>query len=131
MSKEKELSQKKGVMGIPLEKEIKAAERAEGWYFEQLEVGQWLEVQTQESVYIIERRKDGFYISGNQKYCPDPVKAKIKGSTFGGSAIMPGFIGRGMYLEFSIPESHPSPIVTSRIKSIKVMSKAGKKDWVH
>ena len=57
-------------------------------------------------------------ISGHPKYCPEPVLVAIAGSTWGGSVLKRGFVGRGMHLEFSHP-SYRAPITTSRIKEIR------------
>src|SRR6202795_1267744 len=41
-----------------------------------------------------------WFISGHPEYCPEPTKCFVHGSTWGGSCIKIGFIGRGMHLEF-------------------------------
>jgi hypothetical protein len=84
-----------------------------------LPVGKTLHVQTQNTQYVIEKRgEDEFWISGNQRFCPEPIKCTIYGCNFGGSMIKVNFVGRGMYMEFSTTD-HPSVIVTSEIKEIK------------
>jgi hypothetical protein len=82
-----------------------------------LAVGKKLQVQTKNTTYIVERREDGLYISGNAKYCPEPTKCTIPGSNFGGSMLKMNFIGRGMYMEFHTDE-HPRVIVTSQIQEV-------------
>jgi hypothetical protein len=96
---------------------IAESELAGGAYVDKLAVGKTLKVQTKNTLYLIEKREDGLYISGNAKYCPDPVKCTIPGSNFGGSMIKMNFIGRGMYMEFHT-DGHPRAITTSEIQEV-------------
>ena len=80
--------------------------------------GTVLEVQTQNRSYTIVSQGWGeVLISGHPEYCPDPVRVKINGSTWGGSMIREAWIGRGMRMEFH----HPAflPITTSRILDVR------------
>jgi len=88
-----------------------------GVWLHDVEVGTTLYVQTKNTLYTIESRTDGFYISGHPLFCPEPKRVAIAGSTFGGSMIKSGFIGVGMYLEFTCEGQH-LPVTTSRIQSI-------------
>ena len=89
-----------------------------GVFLNSLPVNTSLRVQTQNRAYTIEKIAENEYmIVGHPKYCPVPVKAYIHGSTFGGSMIKVGFIGRGMHLEFHT-EEHWGRIATSRISDI-------------
>lgn len=82
-----------------------------------LAVGKTLLVQTKNTLYRIEKRgEDEFYISGNARFCPEPARVTIHGSNFGGSMLKLGWVGRGMYLEFSTAEHRG--IGTSEIKEI-------------
>jgi|SRR5208337_2495886 len=83
-----------------------------------LPVGKTLKVRTMNTTYLIENREDGTYISGNAKYCPEPTKCNIHGSTWGGSMLKMGWIGVGMYLEFST-DKHPYRITTSEIQDVQ------------
>lgn len=85
-----------------------------------LPVGKSLKVETRNTLYLVENREDGTYISGNQKYCPTPVKCSIHGSTFGGSMLQLGYVGRGMYLEFSLYDGPHAgkTITTSQIQEV-------------
>jgi hypothetical protein len=77
-----------------------------------------LEVRTRNNLYTIVHKGAGLAtISGHPVYCPEPVLAHIKGSTWGGAMLKENFIGRGMRLEFQIEEQ--KPIVTSRILEIE------------
>jgi len=83
-----------------------------------LAVGKTLLVQTKNTLYRIEKRgENDFYISGSQRFCPEPTKANIHGSTFGGSMLKMGWVGRGMYLEFST--SKHGTITTSEIQDVQ------------
>ena len=83
-----------------------------------LATGKTLRVQTKNTLYVIEKRGDDeFYISGNEKYCPEPVKCRIAGCNFGGSMLKVGYVGRGMFLEFSV-EGRSGVITTSEIQEI-------------
>lgn len=104
-----------------LSNEINAAiadsELAGGAYLDKLAVGKKLLVQTKKTLYTIEKREDGLYISGNAKYCPEPTKCSIPGSNFGGSMLKMKFVGRGMYMEYHT-DAHPTRIVTSQIQEV-------------
>ena len=76
------------------------SEKADGAWIEMMEVGDRLEIKTVNTTYILEKRDDGFYLSGNKKYCPEPTKVIINGSTFGGRLIKIGFIGLDMHMEY-------------------------------
>lgn len=78
-----------------------------------LKVGGKLKITTQNSVYILERvlddskiseykRGPDFLISGHPGYCPTPTPCYVSGSTWGGSMLKVGYVGRGMHLEVSI-----------------------------
>jgi len=89
-----------------------------GVWLKDLEPGVRLLVRTKNTTYFIEMGEERtLEIWGNQKYCPEPTKCTISGSTWGGSMIKVGFIGRGMRLEF-YTNNHPERIVTSEIQEI-------------
>jgi len=95
---------------------IAESELAGGVFLDNLAVGRKLLVQTKNTLYTIERREDKLlYISGNEKYCPTPVKCIISGSNFGGSMLKMNFVGRGMFLEFVVDGK---TIVTSQIAEV-------------
>jgi hypothetical protein len=80
--------------------------------------GAVLEVETQNHWYTIVNRGQGrVLISGHPHYCPNLVPVRIEGSTWGGSMLKVGFIGRGMYLELQHPTYRR--LVTSRIVNIR------------
>ena len=84
-----------------------------------LAVGAVLEIQTKNTLYLLEKRgPNEFYISGNTKYCSTPTKCSIHGSTWGGSMLKMGFVGRGMNLEFST-SYHNYPITTTTIQEVR------------
>jgi len=78
-----------------------------------------LQIQTQHHCYTAITTSDrSVLISGHPKYCPEPVLVAINGSTWGGSMLKCGFVGRGMHLEFAHPQ-YRTPITTSRIHEIR------------
>ena len=81
-------------------------------------VGRTLKIQTQNTTYKLEKRVDGYYLSGHRIYCPVPTLFKVHGSSFGRSAIKLDFIGRGMRLKGHFIEKD-RPLLTSKIKDIK------------
>lgn len=60
------------------------------------------------------------WVSGHPKFCPEPVRVYITGSTWGGSMLKQYFIGRGMHLEFLHPVHQR--ILTSQIIEIRELA---------
>lgn len=89
-----------------------------GAYLNRLGVGDSLRVITVARPYLIEHRKDGFYISGHPEYCPEPTRAVIHGSTWGGSMLKVNFIGINMYLELRL-ETLGKVLTTSLILHVE------------
>ena len=84
-----------------------------------LPVGATLAVTTRNTRYVIHKTDaDTFTIEGHPKYCPVPVKCHIHGSTWGGSMLRMGWIGRGMHLEYSVPDG---TVTTTTIEEIEVL----------
>jgi hypothetical protein len=81
-----------------------------------LPVGHSLKVQTKHTLYLIEKRPEGFFISGHERFCPIPTECSIHGSTWGASMLKVSFVGRGMNLEFST-KTYPC-VTTSSIQEI-------------
>lgn len=80
--------------------------------------GTVFEIETQNRFYKIEYQGLGkALISGHPVFCPEPTPVTIHGSTWGGSMIKSGYIGRGMHLEFRRPEFEP--ITTSVILRVR------------
>lgn len=59
-------------------------------------------------------------LSGHPEFCPRPVPVRISGSTWGGSMLKEGFLGRGMHMEFMHP-GYRLPIITSPIREIRLV----------
>jgi len=90
-----------------------------GVFLEDLAPDTVLDIQTQHHLYrAVVLANDSVLISGHPEYCPEPVPVAVAGSTWGGSMLKRGFVGRGMHLEFSHPQ-YRTPITTSRIKEIR------------
>lgn len=83
-----------------------------------LPAGSVLEIETENRFYTMEYRGlNQALISGHPVFCPEPTLVTINGSTWGGSMIKTGFIGRGMRLEFRSPEC--DPITTSVVREVR------------
>ena len=98
---------------------IRESELAGGISWKDLPVGSRAEVQTKNTLYKLEKREDGSYIEGSSRFCPQPTKASIHGSTWGGSMLKMGWLGVGMYLEFSL-DGYERAITTSQIQDVRV-----------
>ena len=98
---------------------VSRVKQEEGMFLDDLKVGDELQLATKNRTYLVENRGNGeILISGHPKYCPQPTLVKLYGSTTGWTTLRPGFIGRGMYLEFCHPEH--GPVRTSRIEEIRL-----------
>ncbi len=75
-------------------------------------------IQTQNRVYtmvVLDERRA--LLSGHPQYCVEPTEVCIHGSTWGGSMIWSGFVGRDMFLEFHHPVHRT--VRTTRILDIR------------
>ena len=105
-----------------------------GAFLEDLPARAMLQIQTQHRWYtVVHRGRGEAWIWGHPAFCPEPVLVRIEGSSWGGSMLKIGFVGRGMHLEFRHP-AYRTPIVTSRILEIRqtlsqVFSKTLPKAW--
>ena len=78
-----------------------------------------LEIETQNHCYqVVLLGDNNALISGHPKYCPEPIRVAIAGSTWGGSMLKRRYVGRGMHMEFRHPK-YKTPIVTSRVREIR------------
>lgn len=105
--------------GVWLEMPEESAKQAHAEALEKgnvLAEGRALLIQTKNTLYRLEKRNDGFFISGSQRFCPTPVKATIHGSTWGGSMLKMNWVGRGMRLEFSTETDRG--ILTTEVREI-------------
>jgi hypothetical protein len=93
-------------------------ETAQGVFLKELARGEIIEVETKHHSYRVENCGKGqILISGHPEYCPHPVLVDVYGSTWGGTMLKPGFIGRDMHLEFCHPRY--GVVQTSRIREIR------------
>jgi hypothetical protein len=89
-----------------------------GVHLGDLPAGAVLEVETENRSYTVEYRGlNQALISGHPVFCPQPTLVTINGSTWGGSMIKAGFIGRGMRLEFRPAECEP--VTTSVVREVR------------
>jgi hypothetical protein len=89
-----------------------------GVHVNELPLGAVLEVETRHHVYRVENEGDGeVTISGHPEFCPEPVRVRLAGSTWGTPMLKVRFIGREMKMEFIHPEH--GVILTSRVRDIR------------
>ena len=89
-----------------------------GVHLGDLPAGAVLEVETENRSYTVEYRGlNQALISGHPVFCPEPTLVTINGSTWGGSMIKAGYIGRGMRLEFRPAECEP--VTTSVVRDVR------------
>ena len=94
-----------------------------GVFVRDLTRGQALEIETHDCRYTFVYRGDGLgLLSGHPCICPEPVMVAIQGSTWGGSMLKTGFIGRGMHLEFHHPRLRT--VLTSVVVDIRAAQAA-------
>ena len=107
-----------------INRNIAQSEIEGGVYLDKLKPGSVLHIRTKNTSYTVEKTQDGKYlISGHYRYCPIPMETTILGSTWGGSMLKVGFVGRGMRMEFTDPRyintfSIRGSVVTSEIQDI-------------
>lgn len=106
-------------LGDEVNRHIVQSEIEGGVFLKGLPPATVLQIQTQHHCYTAVTTSDrSVLISGHPKYCPEPVLVAIHGSTWGGSMLKCGFVGRGMHLEFSHPQ-YRTPIITSLVREIR------------
>jgi len=67
-----------------INKNIMQSELDGGLKLEDIDNGETIKVQTKNTLYTIKKiSKDIFEISGNAKFCPEPIDCSIAGSTWG------------------------------------------------
>jgi hypothetical protein len=105
-----------------LERITEMAKMAEGINLDEIKVGESYKITTHNTEYLLERREDGFYLSGHEKFCPTPRKVIIGGSTMGGHAIISNAIKIGMGIEIDSITGYDMQgdrIVTSKVDEIE------------
>ena len=106
-------------LGDEVNRNVTRSEIEGGVFLSDLPLATVLEVQTQHHCYqIVFLGDNNALISGHPRYCPEPIRVAIAGSTWGGSMLKRRFVGRGMHLEFRHPE-YRTPIVTSLVQEIR------------
>lgn len=102
-----------------------------GAFIKDLALNRQLQVQTRNTLYSIQRVNEAnpaqILIKGHPRFCPTWTAASLHGSTWGGSMIKVGFVGRGMRMEFSIKggdggEDHGT-ILTSTVSEVTEIEK--------
>ena len=83
-----------------------------------LPVGRTLRITTRSRTYTLTKTGESrFTIEGHPEYCPTPTPCRVHGSTWGGSMLKLGWVGRGMHLQFSLP-GQPGQITTSTVLDV-------------
>lgn len=91
-----------------------------GVHLDHLPTGSVLEIETENRSYTMEYcGLNQAMLSGHPVFCPEPTLVTITGSTWGGSMLKTGFIGRGMRLEFRSAEC--PPITTSVVREVRAV----------
>jgi hypothetical protein len=84
-----------------------------------LSVGSLIDVETKSRHYHIEcLGGDAIRISGHPEYCPEPVRANLRGAIDKEGELESGVIEPGMRLLLLLNDDHP--VTTSRVVSIHV-----------
>jgi hypothetical protein len=106
-------------LSAELNRNVTQSEIEGGVFLNDLPLATVLEIQTQNHRYqVVFLGDNNALISGHPRYCPEPIRVAIAGSTWGGSMLKRRFVGRGMHLEFRHPE-YRTPIVTSLVQEIR------------
>ena len=91
-------------LGDQVNRNIIRSEIEGGVHLHDLSRGAVLEIETMDWTCRLEYAGEfEGWVSGHPKFCPEPVRVYVAGSTWGGSMLKQYFIGRGMYLEFLHP----------------------------
>jgi hypothetical protein len=105
-------------LGDVINRRIIQSEIEGGVYLHDLARGAVLEIETEDWVCtMVFCGGNEALVSGHPRFCLDPVRVRIAGSTWRGSMLKARFIGRGMHLEFMNPQYQR--IITSRIVEIR------------
>ena len=105
-------------LGDQVNRNIIQSEIEGGVYLRNLPVEGKLQIQTQNRLYTLINLGRSEVLLCGPEFCPKPVAVTIHGSTWGGSMLKTGFLGRGMRLEFQHPD-YEKPILTSRIVEMR------------
>lgn len=88
-----------------------------GVYLKNIPEGQKLDIETQNRHYTLVKKQGKVFLWGHPVYCALPMEVRLNGSTWSGSMLKVGFIGRGMRLEVVLSDGRV--MTTSIIKEIK------------
>jgi len=91
--------------------------RGPGINLRKLDVPVRILVTTKNTKYdILLEESGGWATIQGGRYLPIAARARVNGCTFGGTAIMPGFLAPGMHMELYIP-GLATRITTTRIQN--------------
>ena len=108
-------------LGDQVNRNIIRSEIEGGVHLHDLPPGAVLEIETMDWTCRLEYAGEyEGWVSGHSKFCPEPVRVYVAGSTWGGSMLKQYFIGRGMHLELLHPVL--KRILTSPVIEIRELS---------
>lgn len=94
-------------------------EQKDGIDVRSLKPGTKVFVNTKNSEYIIETTsKPGYVKAQGGRYFPEVQECYFNGSTWGGSMLKLGWIGRGMHLEFSLEDGRT--LTTTGVRKARI-----------
>ena len=95
-----------------------AEEQHEGVWLKDLPTGGSLTIKTKHTTYTLRKGLATYLLWGHPIYCPTAREARPRGSTWGGSMIKTGFVGKGMHFECWVEGA--GVIMTSMIVEVTV-----------
>jgi len=105
--------------GLALEQLATAGAAVEGVREADLQLGDWVIVETRNSTYTLRANGDGTFEATGGWFLRDPssgARVRIAGCTWGGSALLTRMIAApGMFLEFT------NKVRTTRIRQVRVL----------
>lgn len=88
-----------------------------GVFLEDIPEEREVDIETQNRHYTLVKKEGKVFLMGHPLYCVFPTEIRLNGSTWGGSMLKVGFIGRGMNLKVVLPSG--GIMTTSVIKEIR------------
>lgn len=102
-----------------INRNIAQSEIEGGVYLKDIPEGQGVDIETRNRHYTLVKKEGKVFLWGHPIYCALPIEVRLNGSTWGGSMLKVGFIGRGMRLEVVLSDGRV--MTTSAIKEIKYL----------
>ena len=106
---------------------VAESQLAGGAHLKKLAVGRALRITTQNRVYMLRKTDQGYTICGHPRYCPQPTECVPSGSTWGGSLLRVGFVGRGMRFQAFMRNAEIT-VTTSVVEEVEETEAAAEAD---